>query len=46
VPSLRGDDPVAVWINQVIHFKSRESGRFLEGPALLAEDALDEPDDP
>jgi TonB family protein len=41
-PALRGDEPVAVWINQAIHFKSGESGRFLEGPALMAEDKLDE----
>ena len=44
-PALREGDPVAVWINQAIHFKSGESGGFLEGPALLGEEP-DEPEDP
>lgn len=39
-PALRGDEPLAVWIQQAIHFKAGESGRFLEGPALVAEDVL------
>lgn len=34
-PALRGEEPVGVWINQVINFDSGDSGRFLEGPALL-----------
>ena len=40
-PALRDDEPVAVWINQAVHFKSGESGRFLEGPAHVAEKFLD-----
>ena len=39
-PALRGSEPVAVWMHQAIHFKSGESGRFLEGPALVAEDVV------
>lgn len=34
-PATRGDEPVAVWINQVVNFDSGDSGRFLEGPALV-----------
>lgn len=37
-PALRNGEPVGVWVNQAVHFKSGESGRFLEGPALLAEE--------
>ena len=40
-PALRDDEPVAVWINQAVRFKSGESGRFLEGPAHVAEKFLD-----
>lgn len=32
-PALREGEPVGVWINQAVRFKSGESGRFLEGPA-------------
>lgn len=39
---LQGE-PVGVWINKAIRFKSGESGRLLEGPALLAEEP-EEPD--
>ena len=39
-PALRDSEPVAVWMHQAIHFKSGESGRFLEGPALVAEDVV------
>ncbi|MHC4091875.1 MAG: energy transducer TonB [Planctomycetota bacterium] len=45
-PALREDEPVGVWINQAIRFKSGESGRFLEGPALMGEDlAKPDPED-
>lgn len=37
-PATRGDEPVAVWINQVVNFDSGDSGRFLEGPALMDTD--------
>jgi TonB family protein len=39
-PATAGGQPVAVWIQRAVHFKSGESGRFLEGPALLAEDVV------
>ncbi len=32
-PALREGEPVGVWINQAVRFKSGASGRFLEGPA-------------
>ncbi len=41
-PALREGEPLGVWINQAIHFKSGDTGHFLEGPALLAE----EPEEP
>ena len=44
-PALRDDEPIAVWMNQVIHFKSGDSGGFLEGPALVAEDVVRARDD-
>lgn len=43
-PATRDGEPLGVWINQAIHFKSGESGGFLEGPALLAEEP-EEPED-
>jgi len=43
-PALRDGEPLAVWVNQAVHFKSGESGRFLEGPALVAEDVIDSRD--
>jgi protein TonB len=39
-PALRDGEPVAVWMQQAVHFKSGESGRFLEGPALVADDVV------
>jgi len=39
-PALRNEEPLAVWIQQAIHFKAGESGRFLEGPALVADDVV------
>jgi TonB family protein len=39
-PALRDGEPVAVWMNQAIHFKSGDSGGFLEGPALVADDVV------
>lgn len=44
-PALRDGEPLAVWINQAIHFKSGESGRFMEGPSLI-QDQPDEPEEP
>lgn len=41
-PAQRGDEPVAVWIQKAVHFKSGESGRFIEGPALVADDVVRE----
>jgi TonB family protein len=43
-PALRDGEPLAVWIHQAVHFKSGESGRFLEGPALVVEDVIDSRD--
>lgn len=43
-PALRDGEPLAVWVNQAVHFKSGESGRFLEGPALVVEDVIDSRD--
>ncbi len=40
-PALREGEPLGVWINQAIHFKSGESGVFLEGPATVAEKFID-----
>ena len=37
-PALREGEPLGVWINQAIRFESGEGGRFMEGPALLAEE--------
>ena len=39
-PALRDGEPVAVWMNQAINFKSGDSGGFLEGPALVADDVV------
>lgn len=39
-PALRDGEPVAIWMNKAIHFKSGDSGGFLEGPALVAEDVV------
>ncbi len=39
-PALRDSEPVAVWMHQVVHFKSGEGGRFLEGPAMVADDVV------
>ncbi len=39
-PALRDGEPVAVWMNQAIHFESGDSGGFLEGPALVADDVV------
>ena len=39
-PAQSGGEPVAVWVQKAVHFKSGESGRFLEGPALLADDVV------
>ncbi len=39
-PALRDGEPLAVWMNQAIHFESGDSGGFLEGPALVAEDVV------
>ncbi len=44
-PALREGEALGVWINQAIHFKSGDSGHFLEGPALLGEEP-DEPEEP
>ena len=44
-PALRGDEPLGVWINQAVKFDSGDSGRFMEGPALLADEHV-EPDQP
>ena len=41
-PALRDGEPVAVWMNQAIHFESGDSGGFLEGPALVADDVVRE----
>lgn len=41
-PALRGGEPLAVWINQAIKFDSGDSGRFLEGPAMTADDVVRE----
>ncbi len=43
-PALRDGEPLAVWVNQAVHFKSGESGRFLEGPAMVVEDVIDSRD--
>ncbi|MBK5096928.1 MAG: TonB family protein [Gemmatimonadetes bacterium] len=32
-PAQLGDEPVAVWVNQAIHFKSAEAGQLLDAPA-------------
>ena len=32
-PAQSAGEPVAVWINQAIHFKSAEGGQHLSGPA-------------
>jgi len=40
-PALRDSEPLAVWIQQAVHFKSGESGRFLEGPAHVADDVVE-----
>ena len=40
-PALRSDEPIGVWINQAVRFDSGDSGRFMEGPALLAEEHVD-----
>ena len=39
-PALRDSEPVAVWMHQAVHFKSGEGGRFLEGPAMVADDVV------
>jgi len=39
-PALRDSEPVAVWMHQAVHFKSGDSGRFLEGPAMVADDVV------
>ncbi|MBT8462626.1 MAG: energy transducer TonB, partial [Gemmatimonadetes bacterium] len=39
-PALRDGEPLAIWMNQAIHFESGESGGFLEGPALVADDVV------
>lgn len=39
-PALRDGEPLAVWMNQAIHFESGVSGGFLEGPALVADDVV------
>ena len=40
-PALRDGEPIGVWINQAVKFDSGDSGRFMEGPALLAEEHVD-----
>ena len=39
-PALRDSEPVAVWMHQAVHFKSGDSGRFMEGPAMVADDVV------
>lgn len=36
-PATYQDEPVGVWINQAIHFKSTDTGRLLEGPRSVRE---------
>ena len=44
-PALREGEPLAVWFNQAVRFKSGETGNFGEGPSLLS-DEPEEPDEP
>lgn len=39
-PALRNDEPVGVWVQKAIQFNSGDSGGFLEGPALVADDVV------
>lgn len=39
-PALRNDEPIAVWVQKAIQFDSGDSGGFLEGPALVADDVV------
>jgi TonB family protein len=40
-PALRGGEPLAVWINQAVRFDSGDSGRFMDGPAHVAEELIE-----
>lgn len=40
-PAKFQGEPVGVWINQAIHFKSGDSGQFLEGPGRPRKDPGD-----
>lgn len=39
-PALKNDEPIAVWVQKAIKFDSGDSGGFLEGPALVADDVV------